>query len=102
MNQLILFFHISGHSPSLIHHVPVILTPIAVPVTIKPNNFEYLKSTTTTTKSPPTNHLPKVPKNLKVFIPIFKPVWTLHKIIEKLFQDFKNGKIEEYLKVYPK
>ena len=82
-------------TPSLVHHVPVILTPNAV--TVKP--IKFLKSSTTT-KSP--NQLPKVPKNLEVFIPLFKPVWTLHKIMEKLFQDFTNGKIEEYLKVYPK
>ena len=61
---------------SHVHHVPVILTPTTV--TVKPNNS--LKSSTTK----PPNVLPRVPKTLEVFIPLFKPVWTLHKILEKV------------------
>ena len=62
---------------------------------------ELLKPTSGPTKLiEQENNYPRVPKNLKMFIPIFKPFWTVHKIMEKLYHDLKNGKVEKYLDVY--
>ena len=56
--------------------------------------------TAAVTFEPEPVRYPKVPKTMKMFVPLFKPVWTFYKIMEKLADDFKSGNVRRYLDVY--
>ena len=102
-------------------------TPAPIPTLLYPESTLYYENIPKKPKSTPTPHLkkpkptlpslgkiptaavtfepepvryPKVPKTMKMFVPLFKPVWTFYKIMEKLADDFKSGNVRRYLDVY--